>query len=73
MMKGSEKESEMVRVSLELSSREETTEKTSVAKASIILMLLRWEEIVDLTSRCAVCNGIARVGQRRVILLNLHE
>lgn len=46
----------MDRVSLDLSSKEdETTEKTSVAKASIILMLLRWEQIADLTSRCAAC------------------
>lgn len=46
----------MDRVSLDLSSmEEETTQKTSVAKASIMLMLLRWEEIADLTSRCAAC------------------
>lgn len=46
----------MDRVSLKLSSiEEETTEKTSVAKVSIILKLLRWEEIADLTSRCAAC------------------
>lgn len=46
----------MDRVSLDLSTtEEETTEKTSVAKASIMLMLLQWEEIADLTSSCAAC------------------
>lgn len=30
--------------------------KPSVAKASIMLMLLQWEEITDLTSRCAACS-----------------
>lgn len=57
-------------MSLDLSSiEEETAEKTSVAKASIILMLLRWEEIADLTSRCAACSlgwaGQAGAGQGR--------
>lgn len=37
-----------------------------MVKASIILILLRWEEIVDLTSRCAVYwDGLARVGHAR--------
>lgn len=55
----------MDRVSLDLSTtEEETTEKTSVAKASIMLMLLQWEEIADLTSSCVACElgwvGLAR-------------
>lgn len=34
-----------------------------MAKASIILILLQWEAIADLTNRCAVCwDGLARVG-----------
>lgn len=33
--------------------------KPSVAKASIMLMLLQWEEITDLTSRCAACSLLA--------------
>lgn len=49
-----EKGSDADRLSLDLNStEEETAEKPSVAKASIILVLLRWEEIADLTSRCA--------------------
>lgn len=55
MKERSEKGSEVDRVSLDPSSiEEETTEKTSVAEASIMLMLLPWEEIADLT-RCAAC------------------
>lgn len=67
----------MDRVSLDLSTtEEETTEKTSVAKASIMLILLQWEEIADLTSSCAVCSlgraGLARGWAENMGELNEH-
>lgn len=57
-------------MTVDLSSiEEETTEKPSVAEASIILMLLRWEAVADLTNRCAACElgwaGPGRAGLGR--------
>lgn len=59
-----EKDSEAVKVTLgRRSIEEETAEQTSVSKASIMLMLLWWEEPADLISRCGA-GSLGRADQR---------